>query len=322
MSANGREIGSPNRTIPTLAEYAAELTEHGTPTLRTSGGTFWVRYEAGTMMRLPTFSTEPVSKDEVREILWRGRTALATYLLPPDERHPANAWLYICSDPAYSPDKLAKYARRDIRRGFRDLRIAPLSADELLSHGLQAFCDTRRRAGLSDGSPQEFRRRFIFRASCGGHAFLGAWRDGELAAFLSITEVDDWAEIEGSFSMDGFLKLMPNDALASAALSYYLTEQTCRLVSYGLSSIQAKSNGAGLHVFKTKVGFEAKPVHRVFEVHPLLQPFVNAATLWTVKKALCLVPRDRRLKKAEGILACMLGENRSRAIAGGNTVGN
>jgi hypothetical protein len=307
-----------NRTTPTLADYAAALRERGTPILRSSEGTFWIRYETGAMMRMPTFNVEPLSNDEVQEVLWHGCNAFVTYLLPANELHAANAWLYICSDPAYSPDKLAKHARRDVRRGFRNLRIAPLSSAELLAHGLQAFCDTRRRAGLSDGTPDEFRRRFIFRVTCGGHAFFGAWRDGQLAAFLSITEVDDWAEIEGSFSLDAFLNLTPNDALVSAALFHYLTKQKCRMVSYGLSSIQAKSNEVGLHVFKSKVGFEATPVHRVFEVHPLIRPFISKATLWTFKQALNLVPRHRRLKKVEGMLACMLGENHSHMVVGGN----
>jgi hypothetical protein len=313
------EIANPNRTIPTLAEYAAGLREQGRPILQSSGGTFWVWYEMGAMMRLPTFRIEPPSKDEVREVLWRGRTALAMYLLPPDERHTANSWLYICTDDSYALDKLAPAMRRNVNRGFKELKIAPLSLEQLLAHGVQAFCDTRQRIGLSDGTAEGFRRRFTLRGGCRGHVFLGAWKYAELAAFLSIAEVDDWAEIVGCFSMDSLLQSRPNDTLFFYALSHYLTERRFRLVSYGLSSIQAVSNAIGLHAFKTKIGFEAKPVHRIFEAHPLLRPFLNAATLWAVKKALSLVPRDRRLKKAEGMLACILG-NRSIAVAGGNRV--
>src|SRR5262249_2031216 len=148
-----------------------------------------------------------------------------------------------------------------------------ISSDQLLARGVQAFCDTRRRVGLSDGTPEDFRRRFTSRVRCPGHVFLGAWKNDQLAAFLSITEVDDWAEIEGCFSMNALLDLRPNDALLFYALSYYLTERVFPLVSYGLGSVQAASNNAGLHGFKTKVGFEARPVHRAFVLQPLLRPF-------------------------------------------------
>jgi hypothetical protein len=195
--------------------------------------------------------------------------------------------------------------RRNVRRGLRELRIEPITSDQLLAHGAQAFCDTRRRVGLSDGTPEDFRRRFTWQAKCPAYVFFGAWKDDQLAAFLSITEVEDWAEI-GCFSADALLSFRPNDALFFYALSYYLTEKEYRLVSYGLSSIQAKSNRDGLHVFKTKVGFEARPVHRAFVLHPLLRPLANRITLWGMNTALRFRSRDRHLKKAGGALAAIL----------------
>ena len=106
--------------------------------------------------------------------------------------------------------------------------------------------------------------------------------------------------------MDALLNLRPNDALFFYALSHYMTERACRVVSYGLSSIQAESNRTGLHTFKTKVGFEARPVHRAFALHPLLRPFANRLTLWGVNTALRFMPRDRHLKKAGGVLTYIL----------------
>jgi len=189
-----------------------------------------------------------------------------------------------------------------------------MTPDDLLTHGVQAFCDSRCRVGLTDGTPENFRSRFTSRAGCQGHVFLGAWKDGQLAAFLSIAEVDDWAEIEGGFSMDALLGLCPNDALYFYALSHYLTERSCRVVSLDLSSIQAESKGTGLHAFKTKVGFEARPVHRAFVMHPFLRPFANSVTLSVINTALRLIPRNRRLKKAEGLLACILGKNHTNGM--------
>ncbi len=300
--------GGLNGNAVSITEYASELVRRGIRVLPGAPGTFWISHETGAMMRVPTLHTVAPSPGEVREVVWRGRVALASYLREPDDRHPANAWLYLCTDRAYALDKLAPAMRRNVRRGLRELRIARVAPEELLAHGVQAFCDTRRRNGLSDGTPEEFQREFRWRAHCPGHVFLGAWKDETLAAFLMIIEVDDWAEIIG-FSMNAFLNLRPNDALFFHVLSHYLTERACRVVSYGLSSIQAESNRAGLHAFKTKVGFEARPVHRAFAVHPLLRPFANRLTLWGVNTALRFRPADRRLRKGRGVLASIVGQN-------------
>ena len=126
--------------------------------------------------------------------------------------------------------------------------------------------------------------------------------------------MEDWAEL-GCFSRDALLRHRPNDTLMYTVLSRYLVERRFRLVSYGLSSIQSESNAAGLHRFKTKVGFEARPVHRAFVPHPLLRPLVNRSTLLGVNTALRLRSGHRRLKKASGVLARMLGEQDGLDIA-------
>jgi hypothetical protein len=301
--------GYKTQTI-SITEYAAGLARIGVQVLPGATGTFWTRHESGAMMRRPTFHIGPPAPDELREVLWRGRAAVASYLLEPDERHPANALLYLCTDQTYALEKLSPAVRRNVRRGLKELKITPLTADQVLAHGIQAFCDTRRRVGLSDGTPEVFRQRFTAQTSMPEHVYLGAWKDNQLAAFLTITEVDDWAEL-GCYSMDSLLHYRPNDTLMYRALTHYLVERKCRLVSYGLSSIQAESNAKGLHRFKTKVGFEARAVYRAFVVYPLLRPFVNQLTLWGVNTALQFRSRDRRLKKAGGILACMLGDTSS-----------
>ena len=290
-----------------LAEYAVDWAKSGVQVLPGKPGTFWTQYESWAMVRRPTFYMGPPEPHEVRNILWQARAAVASYLLEADEAHPANAWLYVCTDQTYTVEKLAPDVRHNVRRGLRELRITPLTAQELLRHGVQAFCDTRCRNGLSDGTPEEFRRRYTAEARIPEIVFFGAWRDDQLAAFLSIIEVDDWADI-GCFSVDALRRYKPNDALVYSAIAYYLLERKFRLVTYGLSSIQEVSNLAGLHRFKTKLGFEAHPVHRVFEPHPLLRPFANRWTLRGVNTLLRFRPKDRVLKKACGALACMLGE--------------
>jgi len=297
-----------------MAEYAADLARSGVRILPGAPGTYWTAYESYAKMRLPTFHLTPPTSQEVQQILWRGRAAIATYLLEPDERHPANAWLYLCTDQTYSLKKLPPAKRRNVRRGLKELTIAPLTFEQLLVHGVHAFCDTRRRVGLSDGTPEEFQRDLTAHAGLPELVFLGAWKEKQLAAYLSIIEVDDWVEIT-CFSMDALLQYRPNDTLIYSALCHYLTERRCRLVCIGLSSIQAESNAAGLHVFKTNIGFQARRGHRAFVTHPLLRPFVNPLTLWGVNTMLRFKPGDRRLRKVRGALASMRGDTHMLDVA-------
>lgn len=291
----------------TMSEYAAHLEKAGTRVFPGTSGTIWTTHHSGTLMRRPTCYVGPTSSAEVRKVLWHARAPAASYLLPPTSNRPANAWLYQCTDQNYSLTTLPSNMRRNVRRGLQELTIAPLESDAVLAHGAVAFCETRKRVGLNDGTPEEFRRRFTASSMLPEYVYFGAWRNGQLAAFVTIAEVDDWAEIEGGFSMDALRCYRPNEALVFTVLTRYLVERKFRVVGFGLSSIQADSKSDGLHRFKLKAGFEALPVHRAFVVHPLIRPLVNRLTLRGINFALRLKPTDHRLKLACGALDYMLG---------------
>jgi hypothetical protein len=295
-----------------LAAHIADLQESGVRVWSAGGSTFWAASRDHVAGRLPVFSVAAPDRSEVDQALENTGAFIASYLQEPDAEHPANAWLYVCADQAYSLETRPPAMRRNIRRALRQLAIRPLTANELLAHGSKAFCDTRWRSGLDDGTLSGFRRYFNGAAHGDrtGWTYLGAWKDDELAAFVTARHVEDWVEL-GCFSMDSMLGFRPNDALLYVALSHFLNERQCRVVTFGLSSIQANSNAAGLHRFKLKVGFDARPVHRAFVLHPLVRPFANRATLsaahWAVNSVLRRRPRHGRLKRFAGMLACMLG---------------
>jgi hypothetical protein len=295
-----------------LDQYADDLMRTGTAIYSRSPSEFWMRYESWGAMRMPTFAIGEPPAATLREVLGWSRAVVATYLLEPDAEHPANAELFICADREYSIEKLPKDRRQNVRRGMRELRIEPLTTEQVLTHGFRAFSETRSRVGLTDGTPEGFAARFRARGKCRGHAFLGAWHGDQLIAYLSTTLVDDWVEIEGGFSTNDARLLRPNDTLVAMLLLDHLASKRCRLVSYGLSSIQADTNASGLHEFKRKLGFEAKPVHRVFAVHPFLRPFVNRLTQRCVRKLLKVAPQNRILKKGDGMLSILVGERNRR----------
>ncbi len=181
----------------------------------------------------------------------------------------------------------------------------------LLDEGFAAYRDTRSRVGLSDGTHKEFWSRFQRFSVNPAHHVVGAWKDDVLLAFMTLIVVDDWVAIEGSFSTSLNRDLRPNNGLAHYVLDYFLVQRGFRTVSYGISSIQEDSETDGLHIYKTKIGFEAQPVHRVFILHPFLRPLANRITLRAMNTALRFRPADRRLLKAIGVLSYLLSQKRA-----------
>jgi hypothetical protein len=295
----------------TLAEYASCLAKNGRRVIPGSSGTFWVQYESFSMMRIPEFRVAPVSPGEVERLLRDERMAVAAYLKAPDPSHPANAWVYLCQDQSYRIEKLGVPGRRDARKAGRSLRVGFIDWPTLLCHGFPAFSQTRRRVGLSDGTWPWFHRRFTEFSRNPGHCALGAWKDDSLIAFMTLIVVDDWVAIEGSFSTDHHRNLCPNDGLAHFVLQYFLAERGFSTATYGLSSIQEKSQAAGLHAYKAKVGFEPQAVHRAFVLHPAVRPLANSLTWSGMRLIERLFPRNRPIKKAVGLLACVLGKNQN-----------
>ena len=122
-----------------LTEYAQVLTKNGRRNLPGAPGTCWIRDDSLAMVRFPFFSLAEPSHHELSQVLWKSPAALASYHFRPDERHPANALLYVCRDRAYALEKLSSNMRRDIRRGLRELRIERITADQLIAAGARRF---------------------------------------------------------------------------------------------------------------------------------------------------------------------------------------
>jgi hypothetical protein len=289
-----------------LSDYQEGLMKAGLKCYRGPSDDLWLAHEGGTMMRIPTFRVNPPSAPEFSTLFWGFRTPAISYIIEPDDTHQENTWLYICRKGDYGLGKLTSAARRNVKRAQKNLRFEPVSWDLLLEYGATAYCDTRSRVGLSDGTLEGFQAHFSRLSRIPGHRIMGAWYSDALVAFTSLIVVDDWVEIQGLFSANEQLDLRPNDGLFAYILDYFLIQGHFDTVSYGLSSSQQVSNAAGLHRFKRKIGFQAQPVHRVFAVHPLIRPLVNPLSLATLEALQRVNPKDRRIKKATGMLDTLI----------------
>lgn len=291
-----------------LETYLDALRHGGELVVRESDGAFWQAGPFRSFSRRPSFCLSPPSGEQLRRLLWKHCSPVATYVCEPDAAHSPNAWLYLCSDPDYSLERLGSAARRDIRRARRAFRFEFIDTPSLLKNGTQAFCDTRRRVGLSDGYPEVFQRQYARFGDNPAHKIVGVWAQDSLAAFAALVSVDDWVEIF-PYAADDHLKGCPVNGLLDFILNYFLVEHRFRTVNYGLSSIEEASSAAGLHAFKKKTGFDCIPVHRAFVFHPLIRPLVNRALLWIVRGFRRLWPGSPSVRKAAGIVAACLGDN-------------
>jgi len=288
-----------------IEAYSASLAESET-IFPGSSGSFWQAFEMNSLTRRPYFVLDVPSDDQIRRALWSARSPVATYVRPPDDSHPQNAWLYVCQNRQYCLEDLGARARRDARRALRELRFEFADPRTLVEHGLHCFCDTRARVGLSDGTLEVFKSTYGRFGGNPADALLVAWKGDSLAAYMALTVVDDWLDI-WPYATNEHLRACPVNGLIHVALDHFLVKQNYRLINYGLSSIQEVSSAMGLHQFKMKVGFECLPVHRAFVFHPLLKPFVNRAALWGLRACKRLRPGSPALRKAAGLLATHLG---------------
>jgi len=292
----------------TAQEYVEDLRRQGKKAFLEKDRVFWQESERLALERHPLFCSDVPLPREIRSLLWRSCSLVAAYVMPADDAHPVNSWLYLCENRDYSLECLASPARRKARRAMRVFRYEFIEPATLLAHGARPFCDTRTRVGLSDGTPQLFQKYAASLIANPAYQFVGAWCGDQLAAYLWILMVDDWAAVAGCAANE-HLRSYPNNGLLHFALDYCLTQGRCRVVSYGLSSIQEVNRTATLDYFKKKVGFEARPVHREFQFHPLIRPLVNPLTYWVVRGCSKVCPHSRTLRKAAGMLAACLGKS-------------
>lgn len=299
-------VGS-HRSGPGLdaATYLADLRRAGIKVVPGSGHRHWMGYYES-MMRFPRFETGPVAPGELRQVLRASGAKVLSYVLDVGPDRPANAWLYACVDRNFELKRLSSAVQRAVRKGNREFTLGPLSLEQVLAYGEPAFCDSHHRNRIWGATAAQFHRQFRERPVSAAHVYFGAWKGDQLAGFFSVVEVDDWCEIDCSYSRNEYLSLHVNDALMFHVLWHYMRDRQYRLVSFGFSSVERTGKEAGLHRFKTKFRFTAIPVHRTFALHPLLRPLVNRATLAGVTLALKAFPRNRILKKAAGLLRCLL----------------
>lgn len=288
-----------------LKEYVSYLIKQGRSVVFNNKGYFWFNYEKKSVSRAPAFILDEPHVNEISNVFKILKPLILTYNTEPGSPGDTNAYLYITSDKNYSLEKINKNGRRDARIAQRNLEFKFLDWDYISAHGFKAYADTRQRHNLSDGTREAFEK--IIDECKGNPAFkaLAAVKPGydDVYGFLKLLEVEDWVEITSSYSMTEHLSLCPNNGLFNYALEYYLADGSINTVSYGVSSIQKESKKEGLHNFKMRIGFDAKPIKRKFIINPSYKFLFNKVSYGFSRILLKIFPSSRKLKKIEGVMS-------------------
>ncbi|KPK84486.1 MAG: hypothetical protein AMJ81_05405 [Phycisphaerae bacterium SM23_33] len=269
----------------TLREYVDCLESVGQVcALSADGAGAWVPGARGELMRLPFSRTDPADPGELRRLLRKPGIWVVSYLLEPDQSHPADCFLYLCRDRSYEMADLKKRTRAAVRAGLKGLDVRLCSWDELAEKGYTAYADTDQRHGYPIPSRTAYEQ---FVQARRGSKFIdvwGAWDAGELAAWLTVLKLEDWALFDAAKSATACMGKSPNNALYYVITRSMLIQENRAWVSSGLSTVQAGVHPLSLHRFKLRMRHQAVPLRRVFVPHWLLRPMLNtraAARFWT-----------------------------------------
>jgi len=302
-------VATPFSPGGSIAQYVAFLNSIGTPaTLSEDGRACWLSRQRGQLQRFPTECTTPPAEEEISDLLRRRGVWLVNYLLDEGPACPANCYDYLCSASDYQIANLDKHGRRDTRRGLRRFTVRLCRWEELIEHGYPASEDTAARHGYRPPSKASLDR---YARTHGASPFCdiwGAWRDDQLAAYMTVIKVDDFAEIDVARSRTDTLNDCPNNALSFAATQHLLHEEGRSYVSYGLSTLQVQANEFAMHKYKKRMGYEPVPRHRAFAMRPLLRPLLKTkAGSWALERVAGMFPRRAGLRKAAGLSRLLSG---------------
>lgn len=285
-----------------LAQLVRHLETVREPTSLSAGGTeAWIQSPAGVLLRFPPACTEPVGADVVEGLLALRGAWLLNYLRAPSEQLPPDSYHFVCSDPGYGYHSLNASARRNVRRGLLRHDVRPCTWQEWAESGYPAYAETERRHGHKP-TMTAFRRMVQRWKGQPFHEVWGAWRGGELAAWMSILKLEDWAKIDVVRSRTDAHSDRPTNALLFLVTWTMLVVERRRYVSFGTSPVQEGVNEQSLREFKRRMGYEAVPVRRVFIAQPLLRPVLQsrgAALLWRILAR--TFPGSELVRKAAGL---------------------
>ena len=286
---------------PKPGEESARFMEMRGRRVTEAAGAFWHNVEGRLYMSLPYHLVFDPDPDELERMLRSARGLGVRY--PSNHRPGLARGLYVCRDRDYAISSVNTRLRSRVRRGLERCETRAVDPAELLDRGLRLNLDTMKRQGRYDpefGEPRRWRRlvRAIQQSPC--VSSVGAFVDGDLAAYMIVCREDGWFHILHQMSRQNLLKHRPNHALTFSVTRQEMRNPETHTVCYGAMSL---APAEGLHEYKLRLGYEVAPHASVIQLHPLFAPVLTSGlAARAVRIAQRIRRRDQRLDRVSAVL--------------------
>ena len=289
------------------ADYFAEwMRRQGHKVYRTESS-YWYEAEARVLQAFPYHWVIQPSERELNELMLRHGFLSLRYSTPL-EASEGLASYHVVLTPPYNIESLRAQARNGIKRGLSNCTVEQIPLERLADEGWKLQRDTLERQGRLESMTQaDWQKICLSAKGIPGFEAWGALVDGELAASILTTRIDDTCYVPYAESRTQFLNKHVNNALFYVAVCNMLARDGVKSIFFGLQSLDAPSS---TDEFKFRMSFIPKPVRQRVVFNPLLAPLANERSHRLLLKLLQRDPGSYLYSKAEGMLRFYLNGKR------------
>jgi hypothetical protein len=239
------------------------------------------------------------SASELRGIMIKYGTICMRYSTPLEAVLGKVSYHVTLSNP-YNLELLRSQARNAVKRGMTKCVVEYVPFERVAEEGWNLQRDTLERQGRS-GSMREAEWKQMCLAAVGLDGFE-AWAalvDGEMAAALIISRIEDTFYVPYAFSHRKFLDMYVNNALFYSVSCNLLAREGINKIFFTVQSLDAPKS---VDDFKFRMGFNAKAVRQRVVFNPMLEPFITNPTHKIINTLRKRFPEKAFLAKAEGMI--------------------
>jgi hypothetical protein len=239
------------------------------------------------------------SEKEIRDLLLKKGIVSLRYSAPL-EAPEGMASYHVVLRPPYNLEMLRSQARNGVKRGLENCTVEQVPFERLAGEGWGLQQDTLERQGrLKSMREAEWRQICLSALGLPGFEAWAALVNGEMAAALLTTRIDDTCYVPYALNLRQYLKLHVNNALFYSVSCNFLERDGVKEIFFSLHSLDAPES---VNEFKFRMGHFAKPVRQRVVFHPWLKPMTTWRTHAFLAKLIQRYPESALFAKAEGML--------------------
>jgi hypothetical protein len=200
----------------------------------------------------------------------------------------------------YNVDLLRSQARNAVKRGLAKCVVDSIPFERVAEEGWLLQQDTLDRQGRSSTmTHKEWRRLCLSAVDLDGFEAWSALVDGEMAAALIISRIDDTFYVPYAFSHRKYLDFYVNNALFYSVSCNLLARDGIKGIFFTVQSLDAPKS---VDDFKFRMGLHPTAVRQRVMFNPLIEPFITRSTHRLVDRLVKRYPDRASLAKVEGMI--------------------